>query len=348
MFSQLFSLRVSSLHSLNLVRNAERGEPCRLRGALLSWAVGGLLSLGMGGTSYADSKDPSGDFLRCGAEEVFLVNPRKPSITKWSWRAEHSPSLSKEARAWFHATDDCKPYEGGLLVITASTGGVAMIDRESKKCLFLAQESPNAHSACLLPKNRLVVASSYGTDEMQFFDLADNNKSSTAVASTTAAPTLAPSPPVQTIPLVGAHGAIWDGDRNCLWALGGEELLKLVVTENAAPEGRWSVDFRLPLPSSGGHDLSPTRDGTHLFVTTDTQVLLFDRNTKTFLPHPQLGDLLKIKSVDVHPVTKKIVYHKATQEHWWSDTVRFVGSDPLEFEGERLYKIRWDSPAPRP
>jgi hypothetical protein len=45
---------------------------------------------------------------------------------------------------------------------------------------------------------------------------------------------------------------------------------------------------------------------------------------------------------------KKIVFHKASKEHWSSDTVRFVVSDPLKLEGERLYKIRWDAPARRP
>ena len=68
----------------------------------------------------------------------------------------------------------------------------------------------------------------------------------------------------------------------------------------------------------------------------------------TFERHPEFGDQLKIKSVDLHPVTKTIVFHKASKTHWSSDVVRFVGKDPLQLEGERLYKIRWDVPAKRP
>jgi hypothetical protein len=90
------------------------------------------------------------------------------------------------------------------------------------------------------------------------------------------------------------------------------------------------------------------RNGTHLFVTSNTEVLLFDCDKMTFTRRTDFGDQLKIKSVDVHPVSRKVVFHKASEKHWSSDTIRFIGDDPLVLEGERLYKTRWDVPATRP
>ena len=48
------------------------------------------------------------------------------------------------------------------------------------------------------------------------------------------------------------------------------------------------------------------------------------------------------------PKTGKLVYHKATKEHWWSDTIRFGNKKKMTLKGERLYKVRWDIPAKIP
>jgi hypothetical protein len=257
------------------------------------WAVCLFLTLGIGGSELASADD----IICCGGEEVFVIDPSNPSAKKWTWQADDAPSIPASFRAKFRSTDDCKPYRDDKLLITSSSGGVALIQRSTKKCLFLA-ESRNAHSAALLPNDGVAVAASYGGDEMQFYDLADRRK---------------PAVPVQTIPLIGAHGAVWDKKRQCLWALGGDELLRLVANDQASAGKRWSIKSQHPLPSPGGHDLSPLHDGVHLFVTSNTQVLLFDCDKMKFKRHPDFGDQLKIKSVDLHPVTKTIVFHKASK-----------------------------------
>ena len=267
--------------------------------------------------------------LCCGGAEVFLIDPSRPSVKQWTWTADASPSIPEAFRTKFRSTDDCKPYKEDQILITSSSGGVAIIERPSRKCLFLA-DSRNAHSACLLPDNGIAVASSYGGDQLEFYDRNDKRR---------------PAQPVQTIPLKGAHGTVWDARRGYLWALGGDELLKLMklkTDKHASAARRWSVVSRLKLPTPGGHDLSPLHGDSHLFVTTNTQVLLFNRESERFTAHKEFGDHLKIKSVDQHPTTGRIVFHKASKAHWSSDTIRFVKGDPLRLPGERLYKIRWD------
>ena len=280
----------------------------------------------------ANGEDAGRDVICCGGAEVFVINPSEPGVKKWTWRAAASSSIPEEFRTKFRSTDDCKPYEGELILITSSSGGVALVERSGQKCLFLA-DSRNAHSACLLPEDGIAVASSYGGDQLEFYDRNDSGR---------------PATPVQKIPLEGAHGTVWDARRRCLWALGGNELLKLIVGGDPGVAERWSVTDRFNLPTPGGHDLSPQHGGPALFVTTNTQVLLFNRKSERFLQHDEFGDQLKIKSVDHHPRTGEFVYHKASKTHWSSDTIRFVGGVPVRLPGERLYKIRWDVPVKQP
>ncbi|QDS94469.1 hypothetical protein FF011L_32480 [Roseimaritima multifibrata] len=265
----------------------------------------------------------------CGAEKVVVIDPDSPTETLWTWEASDSPEIPKEYRSRFQTTDDCKPYEGGWLLITSSSQGVALIERESKRCLFFAQVR-NAHSACLLPGKQIAVASSTSGDEVQFFSQEDSEK---------------PASAFHRIPLKGAHGTVWDGVRERLWAMGTDEILE--IKSNASSDG-WSVVARHPLPTTGGHDLSPAHDGRQLFVTTNTQVLHFDQNAGTFRVAEGFGDPVKIKSVDVHSGSKRIVFHQASPQEWWSHTIRFIEAPPVTLPEQRIYKVRWDEEAARP
>ncbi|WP_253154822.1 DUF6528 family protein [Stieleria tagensis] len=280
----------------------------------------------------ADAMADPHDLICCGAEQVFVTTLERPQEKKWVWQATQSPSIPSEFHKRFRTTDDCKPYEDELLLITSSSGGVALIDRSTKESQFFAV-SKNAHSACLLPGRQLAVASSTGGDQVQFFNRDDNQK---------------PAAVVQAIPLLGAHGTVWDAKRQCLWALGEKELLALVADTKSAAQERWTVRSRTPLPSNGGHDLSPNRDGKQLFVTTDTQVLKFDCDTLAFAVADGFGDQAKVKSVDRNVASDRIVFHQATAENWWSDTIRFTDGKKLKLADERLYKVRWDTPLRSP
>ncbi|QDT11109.1 DUF6528 family protein [Planctomycetes bacterium K23_9] len=279
---------------------------------------------------YAVSPDAA-KIICCGAEKVFVVDPAKPSQDLWSWTASDSPSIPEAFRSRFRSTDDCKPYENDLMLITSSSRGVALIERTTKRCVFLA-EVANAHSACLLPDHQIAVAASTSGDAVEFFSQNDSARPAVAVFK---------------IPLRGAHGTVWDAAGTRLWALGTDELLE-IKPQGKAASPVWVVAERHPLPSSGGHDLSPAHDGKNLFVTTNTQVLQFDTTDKTFTVVAGFGSGKKIKSVDVHPISKRIVFHQALADEWWSHSIRFKDAPPITLADERLYKIRWDVPAKKP
>jgi len=288
----------------------------------------------------------------CGASEVFIIDPANSTTTNqpaekiWSWRAADSAQIPADFHRNFRSTDDCKPYADGTILITSSTSAVAIIDRKTKACQFFAR-SRNAHSGCLLPQHQLAVAASFGGDEIQFFERPP------ATAEQDLEQELPPSQPYLEMPLKGAHGTVWDQKRECLWALGSDELLKI----EADSTKRWRVTARHALPSPGGHDLSPFHDRIRLYVTSNTEVLEFHRDKFGPAAWNKLDGFdsqKKVKSVDRHPERAfGIVYHMGTAENWWSDTIRFqsVGAKPMPsivLPGERLYKVRWDVPAPMP
>jgi hypothetical protein len=277
-------------------------------------------------TTGADTSTP---LICCGGNEIFIM-PQSQLMSEtpmptWSWRASDSPEISADARKWFGSTDECKPLKESIL-ITSSGGGVALVRRQDKKCLFYAY-ARNAHSACLLPGYRLAVAASYGGDEVQIYDLDDPAR---------------PAQPIARLPLHGAHGVVWDAERDRLWALGDDALLLATIPDSDG-KSELRIEQSWKLPSNGGHDLSPVNDGKHLFVTTSKYVYRFSKKDGAFEPLADIGSQPKVKSVSQHPTTGEIVFHQGTPEHFWSETIRFVGNrKSATLPGRRLYKVRWD------
>lgn len=210
----------------------------------------------------------------CGGPEVFIIpaDTRSAATTDrvWPWQPADSPEIPSQMHKLFRTTDECKPV-GDSILITASSGGVALVRLKDKKCPFYGT-AKNAHSGCLIPDHRIAIASSFGGDEVLLFGLDRSGADMT---------------PHARFALEGAHGVVWDSARQRLWALGSNELTCLdlcrarEVTE-IVPERRWL------LPTPGGHDLSPARDPRILFVTTNQKVYSFDIGMGEFKPHVQL------------------------------------------------------------
>ena len=254
-----------------------------------------------------------------GPDGLFIIDVRGERV--WSWDASTRPEIPEAIRSKFRSTDECKPVDGGVkILVTSSGGGVALVERATGKALFWAVVQ-NAHSAEILPGNRVVVAGSTGDqgNRLVLFDLAVSEK------------------PLFTDELYSGHGVVWDAKRERLWALGERELRAYRLEED-----RLIRESTHELPDRGGHDLRPVPGTNLLVVTTNESVHLFDREAKTFTPHPDLGSAAKVKSVDVHPRTGRIAYVQA-EERFWARRIRFL--DPggeLAQPATRLYKVRWN------
>ncbi len=263
------------------------------------------------------------ELLVCGAQEVMILRiTRSAQIPDkvFSWRAEDSPEIPAQLRGQFNTTDECKPLPDGRILITSSGDGVAVIERETGAARFWASV-PNAHSAELLPGGKLVVAAStkQGGNRLAVFDLN------------------LPGKELSSTELYSAHGVVWDGQRQRLWALGGRELRSY----------RWAdpeliLDESWPLPDPGGHDLYALDNSSRLGLSTEAKVWIFDRDKKKFSPHFDIAWEEHIKSVSIHPKTGQMVYVQADLPNWWSSKLRF--HRPLHFielPQERIYKARW-------
>jgi predicted MPP superfamily phosphohydrolase len=267
--------------------------------------------------------------LCCGWDKVFLVEAsaaERGKIEKlWTWDARQCKELSEGVRTAFGTTDECKPVDGGAkILISSSSGGCALVERPSGRTVWCALV-PNAHSLELLPRSRIVVASSVDDkgNRLVLFDLARSNR------------------PIWETALVSAHGVVWDEGRRALWALGLKELRCYELKDWESDKPSLVMKASHDLPDGDGHDLQPLPKSNDLIVTTGPHVYLFDRDKHTFRLHPELGGRANVKSVSVHPITSQTVFVQAT-ESWWSDTLGLLApAGKTVLPKERLYKARW-------
>ncbi len=266
----------------------------------------------------------------CGWDEVFILDlsdAEKGKVDKlWSWRARDRKELPDAIRGSFGTTDDCKPVDGGAKVlISSSGGGCALVERPSGRVLWYAS-APNAHSLELLPRDRVIVASSVSANgnRLILYDLAR------------------PDRPVLETPLVSAHGVVWDEKRQSLWALGLKELRCYELANWSGDKPSLTMKASHPLPDGDGHDLQAVPRSNDLVVTTGPRVYLFDREERRFRLHPELADKANVKCVSVHPASGRTVFVQASGDQWWSDTIGLLApAAQVRLPGERLYKARW-------
>lgn len=275
---------------------------------------------------------PAESLLICGRQTVHLVrittaNEGAAGVEfAWEWTAQKCSEIPESMKSRFATTDECKPIgDGSRLLITSSSQGCAVVEYPSGKAIWYAQVA-NAHSIELLPKDRLVVASSVSSqgNQLVLFDMSRSND------------------PLSSVPLPSGHGVVWDAARERLWALGSEELQCYSLRNWDTDKPSLAIQNRYPLPDKDGHDLQPVPDSSDLVVTTGKQVYLFNRETLQFRVHPELGPRARIKSVSMHPVTKRVVFVQSGEEQWWSHALELLApAQTITLPEHDLYKARW-------
>ncbi|MCC9604750.1 DUF6528 family protein [Blastopirellula sp. JC732] len=268
-------------------------------------------------------RSSSQNLLLCaGQDEMFVIDAdaaeQGAGEKLWSWKAANLPDATPELIKQFNNLDECRAIRGGTqILLTASNGGCALIDRSTSKMLWKGYAT-NAHSIELLPNNRVVVASSVNGNRLILFDLAKSD-----------------APQFQT-PLHSAHGVIWDESRKLLWAIGFDQLqtYELVDWESDKPSLRLVDQYELP--TEGGHDLRAVPNSADLILSTHEHVYLFDRNEKKFRLHPEAADLEHVKAADVNPETGRLLIG------FWKSEMRFFSpAGAITFPANKPYKIRW-------
>ena len=283
------------------------------------------------------------ELIVCGWDEVFILDlDAKPDAVNgttrtnerrvWTWRAQDRSDLPDDFKPLFKTTDECKPDDDGTrILITSSGGGVALVNRADGRVLFHARVM-NAHSAELLPNNRVAVVASHDPagkgDRLIVFDLAKSNSE------------------ISSEELPWGHGVVWDASRNRLWALADKDLRVFELRDwDTRSPGLRRIEL-IPLPEAMGHNLSIVPGSSALAISTTNHCWLFDRETKTFRRHPELGDAKDVKSLSYHAATGQIAYVQAEGKNWWAERVHFLGpAGMIHIGGEHFYKARWNIPS---
>ncbi|MCF7761732.1 MAG: DUF6528 family protein, partial [Cephaloticoccus sp.] len=263
---------------------------------------------------------------------ILLLDPdlpwTDPAAMVWEWRADTDPkAIAWEERAqhaspladrlpFFINPSDAKRIHQGTQILAIMCGGAAtLIDVATRRIAWLGEAGNNPHSITLLPHGCVATVSSTGS-QLRLF-LTNSAPSGEAVAEYS---------------LFDGHGVHWDEKRQCLWALGGQELRRYQLLINGGKaELQLSGSYALPAIDIArtepvfihGHDLAKTESPDAFYLTDAARIWRFQPDEGTLQPAPELPLLSNIKSISRHPDTAEIIIQQPT-ESWWSDTLRNV------------------------
>lgn len=267
------------------------------------------------------------EIIACGDDQVIVID-RKASDREnikvlWSWKVSDADDLPVAYQKLLIPTDECKPVDGTKkILITSSGGGVVLVDRKSKKSLFYAH-SPMAHSAEILPNNRVVIALSTHSDgnSLEVYDLKGSEKV------------------IFKDSLYSGHGVVWMNKMKSLFALGYNELRRYSLKNWDTDKPELLLEEKWTLPDNGGHDLISISD-TKLLITTTKSIWIFNIPGKEFSPFELLKQMGNIKSVNYNESTEELVYTKG-EISWWTHNIYCINPDKtLIIPGINLYKAR--------
>ncbi len=263
--------------------------------------------------------------LVCGGSKVLLVNYTNyndsiPQII-WSWDAHIANDLPSPFKTKkFNSIDDCKAVNNGnQIMVSASSGAVAIINIKDKKVIFYT-DVPNAHSIEILPNNKIVAAASTARkgNRLMIFDISNPEKL------------------LFSDSLYSAHGIVWDAHRNSLFALGYDVLREYKIENEISLvlHDEWKI------PGIGGHDLQMASDRKKLFITEHTGAWVFNLENLQFSKINKFQDEENIKSINQNK-SGQFVY-TVPEESWWTYHVLFHNpSGVLSFPDMHVYKARW-------
>lgn len=264
----------------------------------------------------------------CGNGMVRIINMAESDSTDikevWRWdKDDPQVNLPKGYDQLMRNVDECKFVDNNTkMLLTASGDGMMLIDIETKAILSYAHV-PMAHSADLLPGNRIAVALSTHKkgNALEIYDIDT------------------PEKVVFRDSLYSGHGVVWNEKRQRLYALGYKELreYELVNWDSDQPSLRQVKMWEIPMKS--GHDLSPV-DNDRMLVSAHEGVMWFDINKEEFSPFEPLRDVENVKSVNYDPKTGKLIYTKGEIKWWTHHIYQENPNKVITMDSLKVYKVR--------
>ena len=269
-----------------------------------------------------DTDDARSSFVTelvfCGDNMVYMIDAGlanettyKDAVT-WSWDATEAAAVLGLDKSRCNHPDDCKPVDNGKkLLCTSSYNWCVLLDIATKEVLFHTTATPNAHSAELLPGNRIVVAcsggESSGNNSIQLYDISQPNRILYQSA------------------LGSAHGVVWNETTQRLYAIGGQSLqiYKLKDWETAAPS--LELEKTVQTPQGGLHDMSYVNSNT--LCIGGRRAYLYDIGANRFTEMMLFSASTAIKSINYNDETGELWYTDSTNpegsQSWSTQTIRY-------------------------
>ncbi len=267
------------------------------------------------------------EIVVCGDDRVLIIDKNSSDNENvniiWQWKVSEAIDLPPAYQKYMIPTDECKPVDkNSKILITSSGGGVVLADRETKKTLFYAY-APMAHSAELLPGNRIVVALSTaeGGNRIELYDIKN------------------PETVIFKDSLFSGHGVVWMPELERLFALGYDELrsYSLKGWDTESPELLLTEKHKLP--EDGGHDLSKVTE-SKLILSTHEGVYTFNAQDKRFSAFGPLEGEHNIKSVNYNESRQRLIYTKG-EISWWTHNIYCKNPDKIiTIPDLNIYKAR--------
>lgn len=280
--------------------------------------------------------------LVVGAEQaqtrIVMLDPDvvapEPAKIVWEWRPAKDANLVAAGLAGrFGNIDECKPSEDGKrILVCASDNGFAVVDVATTNAVAAGfirlpdGKYANLHSICELPDGNLVVAGSQGGG-LVVVDVKSNPFSK--------------SPSITTNAYRGAHGALWDAKRNCLWATGEKPLTRFLYdpkTMTLKRDRSWTV--KKPFAFCCGHDLVwGDKDHSSIAVTLGNGIAVLGLNDADKTDEMTIAEELpgSVKGISYHGGERLAVYMDNTAfkgKPWTTINVHVDGNG-----GSRVYTL---------
>lgn len=264
----------------------------------------------------------------CGGKEVKIIDMQSSlgdNVTEvWSWSVEDkTEGLPAEYAEYLTPLDECKFVDGNKkLLLTSSSSAVVLLDIKSKACEFYAR-TPMAHSADLLPNNRIAVALSTNKkgNSLEIYDISQ------------------PEKVLWRDSLYSGHGAVWHAERESLYALGYDVLREYKLKDWQSDTPSLELAASWPLPIKSGHDLVKI-DAEYMLVSGHEGVRWFNVECGEFSPFEPLKDTHNVKSVNYSRKLNRLIYTKG-EVSWWTHNIYQQNPDKtITIDSLNIYKVR--------
>ena len=264
----------------------------------------------------------------CGGKEVIIIDLSKSNDREinevWSWNIEDGiEGLPTEYSKYLMPLDECKFVDNNKkLLLTSSHSAVVLLDIKSKKCDFYARV-PMAHSADLLPNNRIAVALSTNKagNSLEIYDISQ------------------PEKVLWRDSLYSGHGAVWHAERESLYALGYDVLREYKLKDWNTDAPALELVDSTPIPVKSGHDLVKV-DNERMLISGHEGVMWFDVESKEFSPFEPLKDTHNVKSVNYNHKLNRLIYTKG-EVSWWTHNIYQKNPDKtITIDSMNVYKVR--------